>query len=79
MRYFLAIVIPVAFVILVFSVLAILTALADGWSPGAQNVLAEVVVLWAHYWWVTGMVMGSIGLIWAVVSDVFAPAKRKPR
>jgi hypothetical protein len=78
-RYFTAIVIPIGFVVAVFSALAVLTWLADGWSPGAQDVVTEVVVWWAHYWWMIAMVLGSGCLIWATVSDAMAPSKRKPR
>jgi hypothetical protein len=76
-RYFTAALISIGFVIAVFSVLAILTSLAERWSPGAQNTLAEVVVWWAQYWWMIGMVLASVCLIVAVVQDAHAPAKRK--
>jgi hypothetical protein len=76
-RYFTAILIPVGFVILVFSVLAILTAMADGWGPRAQGALTEVVVWWATYWWMIALVLASMCVIGAVVSDAQAPAKPK--
>lgn len=79
MRYFLSAAIPVGFVILVFSVLAILTSLADGWSPSAQEALAGVVVWWAHYWWMIALVLASACLVAAVVHEAHAPAKRKLR
>ena len=79
MRYFLAGAIPVGFVIVVFSVLAILTSLADGWSASAQESLAGIVVWWAHYWWMIALVLASACLVVAVVHDAHAPAKRKPR
>ena len=77
MRYFLALLIPIGLVIFVFSVLAILTGIADSWSLRAQDVLTEVVAWWAHYWWMIALVLGSGCLIWAVVSDARAPAKAK--
>lgn len=77
MRYFLAAVIPVGFVIVVFSVLAILTSMAEGWSSGAQESLAAVVVWWARYWWMIAMVLASACLVAAVVHDAHAPVKRK--
>ncbi len=79
MRYFLAVIIPVGCVVLVFSVLAILTAMADGWDPRAQGALTEVVVWWARYWWMLALVLASTCLVLAVVGDAHAPAKRKPR
>ncbi len=72
-----AVVIPVGVVIAVFSVLAILTSVADSWSPGAQESLATVIVWWAHYWWMIGIVLASACLIAAVVHDARAPAERK--
>ncbi len=77
MRYFFAVLIPVGFIILVFSVLAVLTSTADSWSPGAQESLAMVIVWWAHYWWMIEIVLASACLIAAIVHDAHAPAKRK--
>ncbi len=79
MRYLLAVVIPVGFVVVVFSVLAILTSVADSWTPSAQESLASVVIWWARYWWMIALVLASACLVAAVVSDAHAPAKRKAR
>lgn len=79
MRYLTALVIPVGFVVAIFSVLAVLTWLADGWSRGAQDALTGVVVWWARYWWMIGMALASVCLIIATVSDACAPAKRTRR
>lgn len=79
MRYFTVVLVPIGFVVAVFATLAILTAMADGWSLGAQDVLTEVVVWWAHYWWMIAIVLASLCVIAAVVADARAPAKRKPR
>ena len=79
MRYFIALLVPIAFLILVFSVLAILTSAADGWSPSAQQTLAGFVVWWAHYWWMIAIVLASLCVIAAVVGEARAPAKRKGR
>ena len=79
MRYFLAILVPVGFVVAVFSAFAILTSIAEQWSPASQNALAEVVIWWAHYWWMIAMVLGSICLIAAVIHDAHAPAKSRSR
>ena len=79
MRYLLAFLVPVGFVILVFSVLAILTSVAESWSPAAQNSLAEVVLWWAHYWWMIAIVLGSVCVIAAVFSDAKAAAKPKAK
>jgi len=76
-RYFIAGVIPVGFVILVFSVLAILTAIADGWGIRAQDTLTEIVVWWARYWWMIALVLASLCVIGAVVHEAQAPAKKK--
>lgn len=76
-RYFTAILIPVGTVILVFSVLAILTAMADGWGPRAQGTLTEVVVWWAGHWWMVALVLASLCVIGAVVHEAQAPAKKK--
>lgn len=79
MRYFVAALVPVGFVVLVFSVLAILASVAEGWSPGSQEMLAAIVIWWAHYWWMIAIVLASVCVIGAVVSEARAPAKRKPR
>jgi hypothetical protein len=79
MRYFTAVVIPIGFVVAVFSALAVLTWLADGWSLRAQDVLAEAVVWWARYWWMIGLVLAAACLILAMVHDALAPAKRTRR
>jgi len=79
MRYWMAVLIPAGFVIAVFSVLAILTSLAEGWSANSQAALAGVLVWWGHYWWMIGAVLASVCLIVATVSDAKAPAKKKPR
>lgn len=79
MRYFVALLIPVGFVVLVFSVLAILTSAADNWSPAAQQTWAGVVFWWAHYWWMIALVLASVCVIVAVVGDARAPARRKSR
>lgn len=79
MRYLIAAIVPVAFVILVFSILAILTSMADSWSLTAQESLASVVVWWARYWWMITMVLASGCLVAAVVHEAHAPAKRKLR
>jgi hypothetical protein len=78
-RYFVAALIPIGFVVLVFSGLAILTSTADSWSLGAQDTLTEIVVWWARYWWMIALVLASACLVAAVVSDARAPAKPKPR
>lgn len=77
MRYFFALLIPVGFVVFVFSVLAILTALADGWGIRAQDTLTEVVVWWARYWWMIALVLASLCVIGAVYHEAQAPAKPK--
>ncbi len=79
MRYVTAILIPVGFVVAVFSILAILTSVADGWSAGKQEALAGVVIWWAHYWWIIALVLASACFIVAIVTDAHAPAKRKLR
>jgi hypothetical protein len=78
-RYFTAVVIPIGFVVAVFATLAILTSVADSWSPRAQDVLTEIVVGWARYWWMIGLVLASACLIIATVSDARAPGKRMRR
>jgi hypothetical protein len=78
-RYFTAVLIPIGFVVAVFATLAILTAMADGWSLRAQDVLTEIVVGWARYWWMIGIVLASVCLILATVSDARAPGKRMRR
>ena len=77
MRYFLALLAPIGLVVLVFSVLAILTSVAEGWSPGTQSAVASVVVWWAHYWWMITIVLASICVILATFHEASAPAKRK--
>lgn len=79
MRYFTAIIIPIGLMVTVFSLLAILTSMADGWSPASQQFLVGIVIWWAHYWWMVAMVVGSLCLIAAVIHDAHAPAKRKTR
>jgi len=78
-RYFTAVLIPIGFVVAVFATLAILTAMADNWSLRAQDVLTETVVGWARYWWMIGLVLASVCLIIATVSDARAPGKRMRR
>lgn len=77
MRYLLAFLVPIGFVVLVFSVLAILTSVADGWSAGTQSLLASVAIWWAHYWWMVATVLVSIGVILATLHDARSPVKRK--
>ena len=79
MRYFIAVVIPVALILVVFSVLAILSSMADTWNPAAQESLASAIIWWARYWWMIALVLASLCLVGAVVSDAHAPAKRKTR
>ena len=78
-RYFVAGLIPIGFVVVVFSLLAILTSAADGWSPGSQETLAGIAIWWAHYWWMIAIVLASVCVIAAVFGDARAPAKRKPQ
>ena len=77
MRYLMAFLVPTGFVVLVFSVLAILTSVAEGWSPGTQAMIASVVIWWAHYWWMIAVVLASVCVVLATLHDARAPAKRK--
>jgi hypothetical protein len=78
MRYSTAVLIPIAFVIAGFSLLAILTWAADGWNSGTQDLVANVLMWWGHYWWMLATVLAAVCMIVATISDAKAPAKRKP-
>jgi hypothetical protein len=78
-RYFLAALVPIGFAVIGFSLLAILSSVADSWSPAAQTMLAAVVIWWAHYWWMLAIIIASLCLIAAVIRDAHAAAKPKKR
>ena len=75
MRYGTALLIPVAFVIAGFAILICLSALANSWSRSSQEALFSVASWWAQYWWVLTILLGSVCLIIATVSDVLGYPK----
>ncbi len=77
MRYGIALLIPVAFVIVGFASLVCLSALADSWSQSSRQTLFAVANWWGEYWWVLTIVLASVCFIAATVSD--AMGYPKPR
>ncbi len=79
MRYVIALLIPVAFAILGFGILAGLFALAENWSRSSQQNLLAVINWWAQYWWVLTIILGALCFIGATVSDALGSPKSRRR
>ena len=79
MRYFMAVLVPIGFAVAGFSLLAILTNLAENWTAASQQRLAAVALVWAHYWWIATIVLAAGCWIAAVVSDALRPATPRKR